>query len=540
MLTTGVLVVGATFAASWACRVISAMAGSRLTDIANLATGDRIGELVNRAPYLEHYERPDYLAQIENLRDQRRILAGAPRQVLSLAQSAITAVAVVVLLATIYPPILVIPMLAILPGLADRRASRIQKDSEDDLADDRRLLGALFMLASTAAPARELRTFGITDAIRQRHARIGDEVNRRSLAAARRAAAWESLGWAAYAAGFAAGVVILVLRAAHGHTSPGEVVEAVSLIRRSQRQLGGATDTAGTFMIANITAGRLLWLENYAASTTLGANTHAPERLTDGIMLDHVGFSYSGSEQQVLRDISLVLKAGSTVAIVGENGAGKTTLVKLLTGMYQASTGSITVDGDELSSFDPIEWRRATTGAFQDYVRLNMSLGDGVGAGDLPRIDDHDAVRAALDSADAGGLVAGLPAGLGTLLGPYVGGRSLSGGEWQRLALARGLMLEAPLLVVLDEPSASLDAPTEAALFRRYGEAAKRLGAANGTITILISHRFSTVHMADQIVVMESGTIKERGTHAELLELSGLYAELFELQARGYRPSARP
>lgn len=193
-LVTGVLVVGITFAASWTCRVVAAMAGSRLTDAANLALGDRIGELVNQAPFLEHYERPDYLAQIENLRDQRRTLAGAPRQVLSLAQSAITAIAVIILLAEVYPPVLVVPMLAILPGLADRRASQIQKRSDDDLADARRLLGALFTLASTAAPARELRTFGITDAIRERHARIGDEVNRRSLAAARRSAAWESLG----------------------------------------------------------------------------------------------------------------------------------------------------------------------------------------------------------------------------------------------------------------------------------------------------------------------------------------------------------
>jgi ATP-binding cassette subfamily B protein len=149
-------------------------------------------------------------------------------------------------------------------------------------------------------------------------------------------------------------------------------------------------------------------------------------------------------------------------------------------------------------------------------------------------------VHGALGAADAHELLDKLPAGIDTLLGPYVGGRSLSGGEWQRLALARGLMREAPLLVVLDEPSASLDAPTEAALFRRYREAAQRLGAANGTITILVSHRFSTVHMADQIVVMDDGNVKEHGTHQELLASGGLYAELFELQARGYRPSAKP
>jgi ATP-binding cassette subfamily B protein len=540
MLILGVLIVAVTFAASWTCRTVSAMAGSRLTDLANLALANRIGELVNRVPFLEHYERPEYLAEIDNLREQRRILAGAPRQVLSLAQSVISVIAVIVLLALVYPPILLVPCLAILPGLADRKASKIQKRSDDDLAGDRRLLGALFTLASTAAPARELRTFGVTEAMIRRHARLGDEVNRRSLASARRSAAWESLGWVVYAVGFAAGVVVLVLRAAHGHTSPGAVVEAVSLIRRTQRQLGGATDTAGTFMIANITAGRLAWLEEYAASTTRHGSAPAPTVLRDGIVLEDVSFSYPGREDRSLRDVSLTLAAGTTVAVVGENGAGKTTLIKILTGMYPPSSGRITIDGTDLSTIDPVDWRRQVTGAFQDFLRLNMSIGDGVGAGDLPRIDDVEAVREAIDAAGATSLLHGMSGGLETLLGAYVGGRSLSGGEWQRLALARGLMHAAPLLVVLDEPTASLDAPTEAALFARYRDAARRLAAANGAVTILVSHRFSTVHMADQIVVMEEGTVKEVGTHEELMNKPGLYAELFGLQARGYLPSISP
>jgi ATP-binding cassette subfamily B protein len=234
------------------------------------------------------------------------------------------------------------------------------------------------------------------------------------------------------------------------------------------------------------------------------------------------------------------LAAGSTVAVVGDNGAGKTTLIKILTGLYPPSTGRITVDGVDLTTVDPVEWRRQVTGAFQDFLRLNMSIGDGVGAGDLPRIDEAEAVRDAIDRADATRLLDGMSGGLDTMLGPYVGGRSLSGGEWQRLALARGLMRAAPLLIVLDEPTASLDAPTEAALFARYRDAARRLGAANGAVTILVSHRFSTVHMADQIVVMEDGTVKEVGTHNELIAEGGLYAELYELQARGYRPSIAP
>jgi ABC-type multidrug transport system fused ATPase/permease subunit len=533
----GVLLVAASFAASWGARLVGAMMGSRLTDRANLFLGTRIGALVNEAPFLEHFDRPEYLAEIDNLRAQRRTLAGSPRQILSLAQSALQVALVVVLLAAIYPPVLVVPLLAVLPGLADRHAARIQKSSDDDLADKRRLLGELFNLASTAAPARELRTFGITNAVVEHHSRLCDEVNARSLRAARRSALWEAFGWAGYAAGFAAGVIVLVLRAAHGHGSPGDVVEAVSLVRRSQRQLGSATDTAGSFATAAVTAGRLLWLEDYAAGMPAPGRTSVPGALSAGIRFDDVDFVYPGRSKPTLSGLRLSLAAGSTVAVVGENGAGKTTLVKLLTGMYRPTRGTISVDGTDLAHLDPAAWRQATTGAFQDFVRFNMTLGDGVGVGDLPRVDDQAALGLALVQAGAASLVAELPEGLGTVLGPYIGGQSLSGGQWQRLALARGLMRQAPLVVVLDEPTASLDAPTEAAIFSRYRDAARRLGQANGAITVLVSHRFSTVHMADQIVVMDNGRVVQTGDHATLLAEPGLYAELFNLQARGYATS---
>ena len=537
-VVAGVAVIGVTLAAAWGARVAGAMAGSRLTDAANLSLALRIGELVNAAPYLEHFERPEYLAEIDNLRAQRRTLAGGPRQLLSLLQTAVQVVAVIVLLGLVYPPVLLVPVLAIAPGLADRRASKIQKRSADDLADGNRLIGELFGLASTAAPARELRTFGITGALLDRHAKVSAEVNRRTLDAARRSAVWEAAGWAVYAVGFAAGIVVLVLRAAHGHTSPGTVVEAVSLIRRSQRQLGSATDTAGSFMTANTTAGRMLWLEDYVVSTKGNAEASLPGRIRDGVDLSNVGFTYPGRAEPTLHGIDLHLPAGSTVAIVGENGAGKSTLVKLLLGMYRPTTGRIALDGLDLATVEPSEWRGEATGAFQDFVRFNTTLSDAVGLGDLPRIDERGEVQRALEHAGASDLAERLPDGLDTLLGAYVGGRSLSGGEWQRVALARGFMRDRPLFVVLDEPTASLDAPTEAALFARYHEAARRLGALNGAITLLVSHRFSTVHTADLIVVVEGGTVAERGTHAELMALGGTYAELYELQARGYRPSA--
>jgi ATP-binding cassette subfamily B protein len=451
-------------------------------------------------------------------------------------------VGIAVLLGLVWWPLILVPLLAAVPAWADRHGAQIEKRSDDELADPRRLTGDLFSLASTAAPAMELRTFGVTEALLQRHIQLGDEVNERSLRAARKAALWEGTGWIAYAVGFGAAIVALVLRAAHGAASPGAVVEVVSLLRRAQRQVSGASNTAGSFSTASATANRLLWLEDYVARTTGDAAGPVPSALTAGITLDHVSFSYPGQEALAVRDICLTLEPGSTVAVIGENGSGKSTLIKLLTGMYPPGSGRITVDGHDLASISPQQWRTATTGAFQDFARFLMLLRESVGAGDLPRIDDREAVLGALRRAGAGGLVEetdGRPAeladGLDSLLGQYLGGRALSGGQWQRVALARGLMRERPLLIVLDEPTASLDAPSEAAMFRRYQDAARRLGEANGTITVLVSHRFSTVHMADTIVVMDGGTITETGDHATLMASGGGYAELFALQEAGYK-----
>ncbi|HEY1622954.1 MAG TPA: ABC transporter ATP-binding protein [Streptosporangiaceae bacterium] len=534
-IIAGLVIVAVAFPGTWILQLVGAALNSKLTDMANIRVGMKVGGLASAAPYLEHFERPDYLAEIDNLRERRRTLAGAPAQTLGMLKSAIQFVGIAVLLALVWWPLVIVPLLAAAPAWADRMGAQVEKRSDDELADPRRLLNDLFSLASTAAPARELRTFGVTGALLDRHVKLGDTVNARSLRSARTAAIWEAFGWVVYAAGFGVAIVLLVLRAAHGAASPGAVVEVVSLLRRAQRQVTGASTTAGSFATASATANRLLWLEDYVARTTADGTGTVPERLTSGIRFDGVSFTYPGQDALALHDVNLTLTAGSTVAIVGENGAGKSTLIKLLTGMYRPDSGTITVDGQDLASVAPRRWREATTGAFQDYVRLNMSLGDGVGAGDLPRIEDRAAVLGAIGRGGADQVVAELPQGLDTVLGPYIGGRSLSGGQWQRLALSRGLMRERPLLVVLDEPTASLDVPSEAALFARYRDAARALGESNGTITVLVSHRFSTVHMADTIVVMDQGKIVEIGDHETLMTAAGPYSELFALQAAGYK-----
>ena len=224
--------------------------------------------------------------------------------------------------------------------------------------------------------------------------------------------------------------------------------------------------------------------------------------------------------------------------MVGENGAGKTTLVKLLARLYEPDAGTILVDDTPLSRIPADEWRGRLAGAFQDFFRFEFLARQTVGLGDVPRIDHEPAVAAAVERAGAADVVARLPAGLSTQLGPtWPGGVDVSFGQWQKLALARGFMRERPLLLILDEPTAALDAETEHALFERYA-AATRADNPDGRITLLVSHRFSTVRMADLIVVLDGSRVVEVGTHDELIAKGGQYGQLYAIQAAAYRKSA--
>jgi ATP-binding cassette subfamily B protein len=282
---------------------------------------------------------------------------------------------------------------------------------------------------------------------------------------------------------------------------------------------------------------RLAWLEDYAAALDASGDVPVPSALRSGIRFDHVSFAYPGTSRIVLENVSLTLPAGAVVAIVGENGAGKTTLVKLLAKMYEPSSGSIFVDDTPLARVPASEWRARLSGAFQDFFRFEFRAGHTVGLGDVPRLDDEPAVLEAVDRAGAGDVIARLTLGLGTQLGPtWPSGVELSFGQWQKLALARGFMRDEPLLLILDEPTAALDAETEHALFERYAAAARGTGERDtGRITVLVSHRFSTVRMADLIVVLDGAHLVEFGTHDQLMAKNGQYSELYKIQAAAYR-----
>jgi len=281
----------------------------------------------------------------------------------------------------------------------------------------------------------------------------------------------------------------------------------------------------------------LLDLEDLDRRLPAASEVAAPTRPTGkpgAVSLRDVRFTYPGRTEPTFDRLTLEIEPGSSVAVVGENGAGKSTLVKLLTGLYRPSSGRLLVDDVDLADFDGDAWRARCAGAFQDHLHLELLARETITTGDLPALDSDDRALRALDDAAAGDVMVALPGGLATQLGTsWDDGTELSGGQWQRLAIARGMMRGDPLLLVLDEPTSALDAATEHALFEGYADAARRAGR-HGAVTVLVTHRFSTVAAADLVVVLADGRVSEVGSHAELMAAGGGYAQLYALQARGY------
>jgi ATP-binding cassette subfamily B protein len=536
-LLLGVVAVAVLYTITWALAMFAGSAGAVQSDRVTFYLTARIAEQVNAVSGIDHLERPAYLTELDLIQQNLRVLGSGPRQILLVIQMLVRTVGIVVILALVYPPLALLPLVAVAPVAGVRVSVWLRQRSDERLAPQRRLATELFELATSAGPAKELRVFGAAGPLAERHRELARAVDKGTTRASVLGGLLGAAGWLIFAAAFVAGIAVVAVRAAHGTATAGQVVLAVTLIQRAQLQVGQAAAAIGQLLTASRIARRLMWLEDYAATdrVTRAGDAAVPTALLEGITLRDVSFGYPPDGDTILDGVNLHLPAGSAVALVGENGAGKTTLVKLLTGMYSPTTGQILVDGVPLDDLDLAGWRARSAAAFQDFVQFELPAGQTVGLGDLPRLDDEPALRRALERADATGLVSELPDGLATKLGrSFSGGQELSGGQWQRLALARGMMRDLPLLLILDEPTASLDAITEAALFERY-LAARQQAAASGAITLLVSHRFSTVRMADLIVVLESGRVAASGDHASLMRAGGLYAELYELQARAYR-----
>ena len=498
----------------------------------------RVIHLVTSVPGLEHHERPEYLNELDRLRAERGQLAQPAGPVVFLFATSVTAVGSLGLLATVHPLLLVLPLFGIPSVMASMRGERWRIEAWERIAEPERLRTHLRELVTLPRFAKEVRLFGLESELIGRESHIG-EVNASEVArAGARGAALTGAGWLFFAIGYVAAVVFVVLQAVAGRATIGDVMLALTLAAQVNAMIASAASNGPWLRSVMRVVRRYLWLEDYArkAWRPHPDPTGVPDTIRSGIAIDGVSFRYPGTDADVLQDVSLDLPAGSTVAIVGENGAGKTTLIKLLSRFYDPTTGRISVDGVDLRRFDHEQWRSRMSAGFQDFAKLELLARENVGVGELTSMDVPGAVEDALERAHAMGVMTSLPDGLETQLGKsFDGGVDLSGGEWQKLALGRAMMRESPLLLVLDEPTASLDAETEHALFERYASAARGIAGSSGGITVLVSHRFSTVRMADLIVVVDGGRVVEHGSHGELMQRDGLYAELYAIQARGYR-----
>jgi ATP-binding cassette subfamily B protein len=516
---------------------VNTMFGDLHESSARVLMADTMG-LVAGVPGIEHHERPEYADRIALLRADGRLLTNFVGTFGSTVGLVVQIATTVVLLSSVHPALLALPLLAVPSVWAGGRASRITEAAKEATAERVRRQDHLFALATTPGPAKEARVFNLGDELVARQRRLWHEVGEETAAAQLRGGLVRLAGWLPFAAGYLGAIVLAVSLAARHAASPGDVVLVIALAADVNGQVSRAVSLAnsstGTFRALH----RLLWLTDYAAAarTPVADPAPVPERLATGIAFEGVGFRYPGTDDDVLAEVDLVLGAGSVVALVGENGAGKTTLVKLLSRCYEPSAGRITVDGVDLRRLDVEDWRLRLSAGFQDYVRFQLCLGEAVGIGDLDRIDDRAAIAAAIAWGQATDLAAGLPRGLDSQLGKqFEGGTELSEGQWQKVAIARAMMAAGPLVLVLDEPTSGLDATAEHDLFERYAQAATQAAAAVGAVTVLVSHRFSTVRLADRIVVIDGGRVVEQGSHDELMEHRGLYAELYGLQASAYR-----
>ena len=549
LVRTAAIALGVSAAATWFLRTVSTRVQRRFRDKVTIALEAHVARLQASVATIAHHERPDYLDRLGMLRNQVFVLDHMYMSVFSTCGWILRLGVTVALLMSIHPALALLAVFALPTVLTSTWRPAVERVAQERAAPSNRLARHLFTTATTATPGKEVRVTGIGGRLATERRKAWERGYGPIAAARWGSAVWHTLAWAAFGAAYVGAVGFV----SSGLQRPaGDVLLLLAAGARLSAYIGATVGEIG-FLRGFWMDGsrRLAWLEDYAASLVAMADLPVPARLVNGIRFDHVSFAYPGTDRLVLEDVNIMLPAGAVVAIVGENGAGKTTLVKLLAKLYEPSAGRILIDDAELGRMRADEWRTRLTGAFQDFFRFEFRARHTVGVGDVPRLDDDPAVVTAVARAGADDVVVRLRAGLETQLGPtWPEGVEVSFGQWQKLALARGFMRDLPLVLILDEPTAALDAETEHSLFERYAAAARRRdtrestayrdgdngeGHDEGRVTILVSHRFSTVRMADLIVVLDGAHVVEVGTHEDLMAKGGQYAELYGIQAAAYR-----
>jgi ATP-binding cassette, subfamily B, bacterial len=379
--------------------------------------------------------------------------------------------------------------------------------------------------------AKEVKLFELGPLLLQRYQDIFTKLYREDRKLAIRRDGWGfALGLLSTATLYAA-YAWIASSAVLGAITLGQMTMYLVLFRQGQSALSASLSAIGGLYEDNLYLSTLYaYLDTPSAAADQRGGLQQGTQAGDGIRFEAVSFRYPGAEADALSDISLHLRPGQSLALVGENGSGKTTLIKLLTRLYQPTSGRILLDGLDLQQWDSASLRQRVGVIFQDFARYQLRVGENIGVGDVAAFSDAARWKIAADRGMAAPFIEQLPEGFDTQLGKwFAGGRELSGGQWQKVALARAFMRQDADILVLDEPTAAMDAAAEANIFEHFRSLTQ------GRIAILISHRFSTVRMADQILVIERGQIVERGDHATLMAADGQYARLFSLQAAGYR-----
>ena len=480
---------------------------------------------------LEDFEDSELQDRLERARRQAAGRMGLMAQVFDQAQDVVTILSFGAGLFWYAPWLLVLMAVALVPAFIGEAHFNAQSYWLNyTRAPERRELDYVRQTAASVETAKEVKIFGLNDFLIERYRSLATsffEANRRL---ALRRAGWGSLLTAIGTSAYYAAYAYIVWRTLHGEFTIGALTFLAGSFRRLRNLLENFLSGFSSV------AGQALYLDDLFSFFEIRPEIVSPpdprpfpDPIREGFAFEDVGFRYPGAEHWAVRHLSFTLRAGEVLAFVGENGAGKTTLVKLLARLYDPDEGRILLDGHDLREYDLAELRGNIGVIFQDFVRFHMTAAENIAVGQIDAAADRGRIVAAAQRSGADEVIRKLPGGYDQVIGKrFRTGIDLSGGEWQKIAIARAYMRDAQLLI-LDEPTAALDARSEFEVFQRF----KELGA--GKTAVLISHRFSSVRMADRIVVLGEGLLEAVGTHEELLAQGGRYAELFELQAAGYR-----
>ncbi len=481
---------------------------------------------------LQFFEDPQFYDNLQNARRQSDSSAiSIVNAILQIIQQVITLASVLVLLVRFSPLLAIVVFVAAIPSfLSQSQYAEMAFRAVTRRAKEARLLNYLEQLLTGNDTFKEVKMFGLGKPLLERYRQLFINFFNEDIAIARKKSL-AGLGWGLLSSlAYYGSYVWVILRTIAGAATLGDMTMFLSIFRQSQQSITSLLGNFNNLYESNLYLDNLL---DYLKITPVLVNPKdglmAPSPIEQGIRFQNVSFKYPGSDVFVLKNINLFIPPGESIALVGLNGAGKTTLVKLFTRLYDPTEGEILLDGHDLREYDLASLHQRFGVIFQDFVRYQFSVRENIGFGQVDELENLAKIKDAAERGGADQVIEGMPNGYETILGRrWEKGLELSGGQWQKIALARAFMRNAEALI-LDEPTSALDAEAEYEIFKRFRE------LMSGRIAVLISHRFSTVRMADRIVVLSDGRIVELGSHAELMARGGPYSRLFELQAEGYR-----